>query len=129
MRPAEYTGVEEWRTDSAKVIYTVLFLYHLMFSTIEMLVEWRYDKWVRSQWTILLVITVYLVIYLCQNWVYVPGRDLSALTPRQELFEQWLWVEVCLIYGKMASAILFTFFHALKPSTYLLQDDNSTDKG
>ena len=80
MRPAEYTGLEEWRTDGAKVIYGVLFLYHFMFCTIEFLVEWKYEKWVRDKWPILLVITVFLVIYLCQNWVYVPSRDTSALT-------------------------------------------------
>ena len=82
MRPAEYSGEEEWRTDSAKVIYAIIFLYHFMFCAIEILVECKYENWVRDKWPVFLVVTVYLVIYLCHNWVYVPGRDTSARTER-----------------------------------------------
>ena len=49
------------------MIYAVLCIYHLGFCVIEFLAEWKfmYEKMIRDKWPIFLVITVYLVIYLC----------------------------------------------------------------
>lgn len=40
------------------------------------------------------------------------------MTKEQRAFEQWLWIEVLLIYGLIFSAILYSFCHSFRASSY-----------
>ena len=40
------------------------------------------------------------------------------MTQEQIAFEQWLWIEVLLIYGLIFSAIVYSFCHSFRPATY-----------
>ena len=38
-------------------------------------------------------------------------------------FEQWLWIEMLIIYGQIFSAICYSIGHSINPSSYFFATD------
>lgn len=65
--------------------------------------------------SIIMVLSLVLITFLCQHWIFVPGKDWAALTPDQMQFELWLWIELSIFFSTIVSGAAFTFFCSLKP--------------
>ena len=55
------------------------------------------------------MVSLVLITYLSQDWIYVEGKDWADLTPEQTKFETWLWIELSIFYSTIVSGAVFTF--------------------
>ena len=51
------------------------------------------------------------------------------MTKEQIAFEQWLWIEVLLVYGLIFSAIVYSFCHSFRASSYQFSSRSSKYMG
>ena len=111
VRPPVYEGDEE-KTRNAKILYGVLIGYHLLMAVVRFSSLFVTKK-LRSKMTFFMMISVFLISCICQNWVYV--ADLTPMTRTQEQihFYVWLWLEVSFFYGSIFGGALFSFMSAI----------------
>ncbi len=111
VRPPVYEGDEE-KTNHAKILYGVLIGYHLIMAVVRYLSLFVTKK-LRSKMTLFMMFSVFLISFICQNWVYV--ADLTPMTRTQEQinFYVWLWLEVSLFYGSIFGGALYSLMCAL----------------
>ena len=60
--------------------------------------------------------SIYLIVYICQNWVFRPDRDVISTMEdeRQKMFETWLDIELLVVYTNILGAIFYTLVRSLK---------------
>ena len=64
-------------------------------------------KELRSKMTLFMMISVFLVSSICQDWVYKEEIDSFTKTDEQRQFYIWLWIEVSLFYGSILGGALY----------------------
>ena len=80
VRPPEYPT--EARTNEAKLVYGFLIVYHFVFALIKFLLEGLAPKYFRNKTALIMICAISLLIYLCHNWLYLPGAPRPVLTRR-----------------------------------------------
>lgn len=104
IRPPNYKDDRE-RTQQAKIIYWVLLMTHLVLSIVLYLsLLWTKVFW--DKMTILILFVVATTCYMQGNWFY-SDRPPSDAGSDQAVFEQWLMIELFMIYSFVAAAALF----------------------
>ena len=65
---------------------------------------------------IFMFITIWLMCFLCSNWIFVTDRDTSQLSERQKSFETMIFIEfLCCMATILAGALFAIFVTFTKP--------------
>ena len=103
--PPDY-GEDSQRTYHAKLLFSGLVLIHLFLGIVKYVS--LFLSRVFWDWIVLFcLVNIVVMVYICQNWLYIDGRDINDLTPEQYKFELWLWTELMLIYTSIASSAIY----------------------
>jgi len=84
------------RTKHGKIIFANFVILHLSLAVVKYLSLFS-SPYFKDKMTIFIMWVVFTTCSLCQNWVFVNGRDTSALTVDQIKFERWLWIELMFV--------------------------------
>lgn len=127
VRPPVYEGDED-KTFHAKILYGVLIGYHLIMAVVRY-VSLFVTKKLRSKMTFFMMFSVFLISFICQNWVYV--ADLKPMTRTQEQihFYVWLWLEVSLFYGSIFGGALYSLMCAIGTRQVEITSPQSEKRG
>lgn len=113
VRPPEYPGNEEM-TSKAKWVYGGLICFHLLLAVVRFCSMFVTNK-LRDKQSIFMLLSVFVITYLCQNWVYFGALEFDSSTKEGREFLMWLWIEVLLFYSTIVSGFVYTFISGFTP--------------
>ena len=94
------------RSEMADTIFLLLLLMHLTLSIVTITSLYISDTF-DSVMSLCLFGVVFMVIKLCNEWLYMPDRNLTIINVEQREFETWLWIEVLLIWASIGGSIIY----------------------
>ena len=118
LRPPEYEDKE--RTSEALAVYIFLICYHLGLGTIRYWNLFMSNVW-RGHVTLWMMLTVVIMVLLCQRWVYVDLDILELKNKRQTEWYVWCGIEIAYFYSTMIGAAIFTFVRSWFPMALRVQ--------
>ena len=110
IRPPKDSTPTDTGGPSDELIYWILIFYHIMLGSIKW-VSLYVSRLLLAAMTVIMFCVVFMITWLKQKWLYVPGRLVKERTPEQEEFEQWLWFEVLLVYSYICGAAVYILFN------------------
>ena len=112
LRPPKYE--DEERTNEALGIYIFLIFYHLALGGVR---YWNLflSNQFRANITIWMMLTVVVIILLCQRWIYIDLEVLVLETKNQREWYVWCWIELAFFYSTIIGAAILTFIRSWFP--------------
>ena len=84
VRPPEYPGNEEM-TSKAKWVYGGLICIHLLLAVVRFCSMFVTNK-LRDKQSIFMLLSVFVITYLCQNWVYFGALEFDSTISTSRVF-------------------------------------------
>lgn len=107
---------DEERSHEALGIYIFLIFYHLALGAIRFWNLFGSNKF-RGNITIWMMLTVVVIILLCQRWIYIDLDVLGLKTKEQREWYVWCWIELAFFYSTMIGAAILTLVRSWFPLT------------
>ena len=110
--PPTYENEPE-RTFHGKIIFATFVILHFSLAVVKHLSLFR-TNYFDDKMSFFILWVAIMTCCLCQNWVFIDGRDRSDLTEDQLKFELWLWIELLFVWSFICGGAFYALCCIIK---------------